>query len=121
MIRRPPRSTRTDTLFPYTTLFRSRNRKVPAFWVLMTHANLSTRGPPPISVNHQSLHRRSVRAHAGAAVAFVTGPAVDDVRMALSAGSLRTQLYGGSAHFAEHADCRSRIRDRKITCLNSSH
>src|SRR3546814_1336618 len=30
MIRRPPRSTRTDTLFPYTTLFRSldENRKV---------------------------------------------------------------------------------------------
>src|SRR3546814_11235856 len=28
MIRRPPRSTRTDTLFPYTTLFRSaRNSK----------------------------------------------------------------------------------------------
>src|SRR3546814_6005455 len=35
MIRRPPRSTRTDTLFPYTTLFRSyvrhrlRRRRVP--------------------------------------------------------------------------------------------
>src|SRR3546814_7805390 len=26
MIRRPPRSTRTDTLFPYTTLFRSVGR-----------------------------------------------------------------------------------------------
>src|SRR3546814_17920040 len=26
MIRRPPRSTRTDTLFPYTTLFRSAGR-----------------------------------------------------------------------------------------------
>src|SRR3546814_1616828 len=26
MIRRPPRSTRTDTLFPYTTLFRSGHR-----------------------------------------------------------------------------------------------
>src|SRR3546814_2713598 len=26
MIRRPPRSTRTDTLFPYTTLFRSASR-----------------------------------------------------------------------------------------------
>src|SRR3546814_7789741 len=26
MIRRPPRSTRTDTLFPYTTLFRSYRR-----------------------------------------------------------------------------------------------
>src|SRR3546814_8301402 len=27
MIRRPPRSTRTDTLFPYTTLFRSGARR----------------------------------------------------------------------------------------------
>src|SRR3546814_16420018 len=27
MLRRPPRSTRTDTLFPYTTLFRSRLRR----------------------------------------------------------------------------------------------
>src|SRR3546814_7828215 len=27
MIRRPPRSTRTDTLFPYTTLFRSKDHK----------------------------------------------------------------------------------------------
>src|SRR3546814_16499648 len=37
MIRRPPRSTRTDTLFPYTTLFRSfsvmrhNEHEVPAF------------------------------------------------------------------------------------------
>src|SRR3546814_1345032 len=30
MIRRPPRSTRTDTLFPYTTLFRS---EVSAAWL----------------------------------------------------------------------------------------
>src|SRR3546814_2320055 len=29
MIRRPPRSTRTDTLFPYTTLFRSRPHRRP--------------------------------------------------------------------------------------------
>src|SRR3546814_4512524 len=28
MIRRPPRSTRTDTLFPYTTLFRSRSHSL---------------------------------------------------------------------------------------------
>src|SRR3546814_9330135 len=27
MIRRPPRSTRTDTLFPYTTLFRSKTKE----------------------------------------------------------------------------------------------
>src|SRR3546814_11774334 len=31
MIRRPPRSTRTDTLFPYTTLFRSpRSSRAPS-------------------------------------------------------------------------------------------
>src|SRR3546814_15276510 len=30
MIRRPPRSTRTDTLFPYTTLFRSDEVEAPA-------------------------------------------------------------------------------------------
>src|SRR3546814_6118284 len=29
MLRRPPRSTRTDTLFPYTTLCRSRQRRRP--------------------------------------------------------------------------------------------
>src|SRR3546814_12507098 len=29
MIRRPPRSTRTDTLFPYTTLFRSPSSSMP--------------------------------------------------------------------------------------------
>src|SRR3546814_8477618 len=39
MIRRPPRSTRTDTLFPYTTLFRSRFRTV---WISDVH--LGTRG-----------------------------------------------------------------------------
>src|SRR3546814_5758960 len=35
MIRRPPRSTRTDTLFPYTTLFRSQEefgRSTGAWW-----------------------------------------------------------------------------------------
>src|SRR3546814_6875734 len=32
MIRRPPRSTRTDTLFPYTTLFRSGTFAVRSRW-----------------------------------------------------------------------------------------
>src|SRR3546814_19712592 len=35
MIRRPPRSTRTDTLFPYTTLFRSE--------LLRAHGGLAAR------------------------------------------------------------------------------
>src|SRR3546814_3678244 len=34
MIRRPPRSTRTDTLFPYTTLFRSQALRRHAFTLL---------------------------------------------------------------------------------------
>src|SRR3546814_4894755 len=48
MIRRPPRSTRTDTLFPYTTLFRSRaapkGRSVrPSRWGRKASAERSTR------------------------------------------------------------------------------
>src|SRR3546814_13836405 len=38
MIRRPPRSTRTDTLFPYTTLVRS-----PVWEVVMIHLALDMR------------------------------------------------------------------------------
>src|SRR3546814_4871836 len=38
MIRRPPRSTRTDTLFPYTTLFRNPDGSV--YEVYTTRANL---------------------------------------------------------------------------------
>src|SRR3546814_11346287 len=39
MIRRPPRSTRTDTLFPYTTLFRSER----SFWAEQVRALSDTR------------------------------------------------------------------------------
>src|SRR3546814_17236687 len=42
MIRRPPRSTRTDTLFPYTTLFRSqdlgRHEEAGRLWAFVYHA-----------------------------------------------------------------------------------
>src|SRR3546814_6343334 len=42
MIRRPPRSTRTDTLFPYTTLFRSplRSRRRRSRVILVTLGGL---------------------------------------------------------------------------------
>src|SRR3546814_6122146 len=43
MIRRPPRSTRTDTLFPYTTLFRSLHVDVPGRACLL-HAALVPAG-----------------------------------------------------------------------------
>src|SRR3546814_9557617 len=41
MIRRPPRSTRTDTLFPYTTLFLS--------WDLAKYRGLAARDPVTIA------------------------------------------------------------------------
>src|SRR3546814_4551182 len=41
MIRRPPRSTRTDTLFPYTTLFRS---PLPHRWEILFDKQLSLAG-----------------------------------------------------------------------------
>src|SRR3546814_6470973 len=48
MIRRPPRSTRTDTLFPYTTLFRSPfdDEKLTAYEV-----GIKTRVAPNLQVN----------------------------------------------------------------------
>src|SRR3546814_4331882 len=45
MIRRPPRSTRTDTLLPYTTLFRSQ--------LCLREPELH---PPPIESPHELIH-----------------------------------------------------------------
>src|SRR3546814_13636038 len=47
MIRRPPRSTRTDTLFPYTTLFRS----------LVEEADLTEHRPDSAHLPHHPLNR----------------------------------------------------------------
>src|SRR3546814_19725860 len=50
MIRRPPRSTRTDTLFPYTTLFRSNGElaesDIPALYHAAAEALLTTLESP---------------------------------------------------------------------------
>src|SRR3546814_19459095 len=56
MIRRPPRSTRTDTLFPYTTLFRSHYRR------------LARRGAVGIALRRQAARfHRAGRGRRGAA------------------------------------------------------
>src|SRR3546814_13909037 len=49
MIRRPPRSTRTDTLFPYTTLFRSPRQKVSSIYEKLSaeRKHLQTEGKLP--------------------------------------------------------------------------
>src|SRR3546814_18583784 len=78
MIRRPPRSTRTDTLFPYTTLFRSPRlvdhvyrhvRRLPAVVTALmrtrparSHTQLSVR---PTLQRHDGL-RPSFREHPNA-------------------------------------------------------
>src|SRR3546814_9751680 len=46
MIRRPPRSTRTDTLFPYTTLFRSPDRADPVLAFMPDAKPAGTRSLP---------------------------------------------------------------------------
>src|SRR3546814_14527396 len=51
MIRRPPRSTRTDTLFPYTTLFRSQLDAQRVFLLAAGQARPATVGAP-----HAHLH-----------------------------------------------------------------
>src|SRR3546814_8161566 len=45
MIPRPPRSTRTDTLFPYTTLFRSRGHEEHRRHLRLSVADTDERGP----------------------------------------------------------------------------
>src|SRR3546814_20097654 len=47
MRRRPPRSTRTDTLFPYTTLCRSRPCGLALTVLVAALAGCATRGTPP--------------------------------------------------------------------------
>src|SRR3546814_8596921 len=44
MIRRPPRSTRTDTLFPYTTLFRSEQATLHATFRQLQRPTLQRHG-----------------------------------------------------------------------------
>src|SRR3546814_1840944 len=70
MIRRPPRSTRTDTLFPYTTLFRSPPRDAGAR--RKTDDQLHADAAIALAVEHRHEARRRagrVRHHGGAGFA----------------------------------------------------
>src|SRR3546814_4678212 len=65
-MRRPPRSTRTDTLFPYTTLFRSRcgckspcreglaAEAAPATAAAAPDAKLAAMAPSPAAAHHRA-------------------------------------------------------------------
>src|SRR3546814_15960567 len=71
MIRRPPRSTRTDTLFPYTTLFRS---------VLLSPAVIVAAGTYSRKCRHAGRHDTIASADR-------MGPARDRWRLALGDGT----------------------------------
>src|SRR3546814_20782786 len=53
MIRRPPRSTRTDTLFPYTTLFRSYSNMIGRFNAVSGSFSFDENAPEAASVTLQ--------------------------------------------------------------------
>src|SRR3546814_18055274 len=102
MIRRPPESTRTDTLFPYTTLFRS---------IQVNELIARNKG-------HERTLRmvhRMLRVHFRNQKTAVIGPDL----------SHRRNLVKGLVH-APHVrqairDEAEREKDRKSTRLNSSH
>src|SRR3546814_10443736 len=102
MIRPPPRSTRTDTLFPYTTLFRSTHRS----YAVGCHLGLIHRdGPDDTDLGARLVHEEDVR---------------EQLQIAYPA------VHPGSALFAALAlqpvqDFVIRPVDRKSTRLNSSH
>src|SRR3546814_7585674 len=114
MIRRPPRSTRTDTLFPYTTLFRSRPH----------HRAGGSRG---IDARHRRLQRHvhgGVRVEVGAVVVRTPGRTarrgMEGVRSGRAASDLADPT--GAAQAQEGGEGRSENpADRKSTRLNSSH
>src|SRR3546814_2041780 len=107
MIRRPPRSTRTDTLFPYTTLFRSpRAYKPPCRMCWSSSGRGRTSWDDFL---HRDIDRKSLEAR-------------QDQRLErdeLAAEGPSFDIPGGPRRLdAEH---QSGGKDRKSTRLNSSH
>src|SRR3546814_8704080 len=107
MIRRPPRSTRTDTLFPYTTLFRSSDG------LLLEYVHILTRG--------QRMHEL---------LADQVAARVSDPKRSLELDILRSGAWAGAANAEVDASRLARVlsvsdadlsRDRQSTRLNSSH
>src|SRR3546814_20760225 len=97
MIRRPPRSTRTDTLFPYTTLFRSIDGQQDAGDVARHGARQEDRGIAAFPIDalapqrNQPAHRVDLLR-----AAPLPGSRIDRTRtLALVAG--RPRMVGGDA------------------------
>src|SRR3546814_17784293 len=112
MIRRPPRSTRTDTLFPYTTLFRS--TITPA----SVSASTAKNGNKYAVMKGATIAREGQEAKVMTAMAF--GKSHTEVAKLLRKGrsvDLAVQYDGGTVKIVGLP----REQDRKSTRLNSSH
>src|SRR3546814_6001913 len=77
MIRRPPRSTRTDTLFPYTTLFRSIVKQPELFLLDEPLSNLDAALRMRTRLEIAQLHQRL-----GTTMIFVTHDQVEAMTLA---------------------------------------
>src|SRR3546814_6470122 len=89
MIRRPPRSTRTDTLFPYTTLFRSLARPP----LVQPGLNLRLR---QAEARRAAVHHRAQRG----AVAFTPGREAKNAAEGVEAHSCVSSRANASAYSA---------------------
>src|SRR3546814_16303235 len=118
MIRRPPRSTRTDTLFPYTTLFRSNQRS--------SRSNKSRRPLPDIAadeIEHQ-IDPANVFEHVVVEIDKLLRSKLERLVPVDSASGADDVGTGLACELRHHrSDCASRAvcEDRKSTRLNSSH
>src|SRR3546814_2466895 len=125
MIRRPPRSTRTDTLFPYTTLFRSAGDG----WRFPIEAPPPPRRgarrvdageldePLPLAMAAAGLEQ--VLAWGVPGIAAALGERTRALDDALDANGLSTWKTPG--HAPHLTALRPPAEDRKSTRLNSSH
>src|SRR3546814_9545193 len=119
MIRRPPRSTRTDTLFPYTTLFRSVQLYRPRGNVAALY--VADHGSPGVTGGMMTcLETLDAARGAKAAVEIFSLIAVGSGRRRQPFAFNGKQRLIFRILAAFDPDNRS-ARDRKSTRLNSSH
>src|SRR3546814_11807124 len=93
MIRRPPRSTRTDTLFPYTTLFRSHDRHLRRLEICGAGRGAGAIGFHPAADAAKQV-QLPARVDAGA-VAFAVAVAARHARRLVRAGARIAALGAG--------------------------
>src|SRR3546814_3664565 len=106
MIRRPPRSTRTDTLFPYTTLFRSARHRRRAG---RGGRRVSARDPY-LDLALESVH--AIEASAGTGKTFTLATLV--VRLVVERGLSVGQVLAVTFTEAATQELRKRIRERLL-------